>query len=48
MAEANSVAKLREEITPLITQAFCKGMKEDELLMEIAKIYRSFSQEVNR
>lgn len=48
MAEVDSGTRLREEITPLIAQAFCKGMKEDELLMEIAEIYRSFSQEVDR
>lgn len=45
MSEAESAAKLREEITPLIAQAFCKGVKEDELLIEIAEIYRSFSKE---
>ncbi|MBP8820411.1 MAG: GntR family transcriptional regulator [Syntrophomonadaceae bacterium] len=48
MAEADSGTRLREEIAPLIAQAFCKGIKEDELLMEIAEIYRSFSQEVDR
>ncbi len=45
MAEADSTAWLREEITPLIASAFCKGMQEDELLMVIAAIYRSFSEE---
>ena len=45
MAEVDSTARLREEITPLIAAAFCKGMQEDELLMEIAAIYRSFSEE---
>jgi GntR family transcriptional regulator len=48
MADADSVTRLREEIAPLIAQAFCKGMKEDELLLEIAEIYRSFSQGVQR
>lgn len=45
MADAGSAARLREEMTPLIAQAFCKGINEEELLMEFAEIYRSFSKE---
>ncbi len=37
--------KLIEEMTPIIAEAFCKGMQEDELMNEISKIYKCFSKE---
>lgn len=43
MADGSYREKLLEEMIPIIAEAFCKGMKEEELLSEAARIYRSFA-----
>ena len=48
IAEEDFKFRLREEINPLIAQAFCKGMTEEELQLEIGEIYRSYSQGAKR
>jgi GntR family transcriptional regulator len=47
MASGDFKTRLLEEITPIIAEVFCKGMKEEELLLEISKIYKSFTGELN-
>jgi GntR family transcriptional regulator len=45
MTTDNIKDKLIEDITPIIAEAFCKGIKEEDLIEECSKIFRSFSEE---
>jgi DNA-binding transcriptional regulator YhcF (GntR family) len=45
MAAGDCREKLRDELAPIIAEVFCKGMKEEELIQEIARIYKSFSED---
>lgn len=45
MAQIDCREKLKEGIAPIIAEVFCKGMKEEELLQEVAKIYKSFTED---
>lgn len=45
MAGGDFRGKLLEEMAPIIAEVFCKGMKEEELLHEVARIFKSFSED---
>jgi DNA-binding transcriptional regulator YhcF (GntR family) len=37
--------KFEEDIKPIIAEAYCRGMTEEEVMIKIQKIYRKFAQE---
>jgi DNA-binding transcriptional regulator YhcF (GntR family) len=37
--------KFEEDIKPIIAEAYCRGMTEEEVMSKIQKIYRKFAQE---
>lgn len=46
MITGNISGKFTEDMTPIIAETFCRGIKEEELIEECLRIYRSFSKEI--